>query len=123
MVGAWEVGPANAAGKKNIAGKQDGVGCRIEAKASGAVARNEKYAKWHATEDHLGRFLNQKIRLNRFWLEREPCILVKIGIGHERDAVFVKSDLAMGGLLEFGSVIKVVRVSVGDYQQIESHSE
>ena len=108
MIAPWEICPPDAAGEKNVTAKKDVVWRRVKAKASGTMAGNKKNPKGNAAKIGGGSLLNQKIRQYRFWLEKEPHVFIKLGIGDERKTIFVKSDLAFARSLDFGCVIEMV---------------
>jgi hypothetical protein len=123
MIAPWEICPAYAPGEKNVTVKKDVVWRRVKAKASGTVARNKKNSKANSAKVGGRRLLDQKIRPYGLWLEKEPHVFKKIGIGDERNTIFVKSDLALACSLDFGCVIEMVGVTVREHQQIESDSQ
>jgi hypothetical protein len=87
------------------------------------VAGNQKNTKRYSTKIDFGCLLDQKIGLHRFRLEKETHVFEKIRIGDERNTIFVKSDLALTERLEFSCVIEMVRMTVGQDQQIESYPQ
>jgi hypothetical protein len=123
MIAPWEICPPDAAGEKNVTAKKDVVWRRVKAKASGTMAGNKKNPKGNAAKIGGGSLLNQKIRQYRFWLEKEPHVFIKLGIGDERKTIFVKSDLAFARSLDFGCVIEMVGVAVREHQQIEPDAQ
>jgi hypothetical protein len=123
MITAWEICPADASGEKYVAGEQDLLGRGVKAEASRAMAGNEKDRKGRAAQIYVRRFLDQKVRPDRFCLKKESPVLKKIRFCHERDTIFVVSDLAIGCSLDLGRVIEMVRVTVGKDQQIEPDSQ
>ena len=123
MITAWEICPADASGEKYVAGEQGLLGGGVKAKASRAMAGNEKDRKGRAAQINVRRLLDQKVRLNWFCLKKESPVLKKIRFCHERDTIFVVSDLAIGCSLDLGRVIEMVRVTVGKDQQIEPDSQ
>jgi hypothetical protein len=123
MITAWEICAAYASGEKYVAGKQDLFGGGVKAEASRAVAGNKKDRKGHAAQINVRRLLDQKVGLNGLCFKKEAPIFKKIRICHERDTIFMVSDLAFGCSLDLGCVIEMVRVTVGKDQQIEPDSQ
>ena len=114
MVATWYIGAANATGKKNVTTKKYPVVGGIEAEASRAMTRDEKDAKRDAAKVASRRLLNQKIGLHGLGSKGEPHFPVKIRIGHQRNAILMESQLTLGHPLDFGSVVKVIDMPVGD---------
>jgi hypothetical protein len=85
------------------------------------MARNEENSERYAAQINPRCFFNQKIRLHRFRFQKEPSIFEEIWISDERNAVFVISHLALARLLDFGCIVKMVEMTVSDYQQIQSY--
>ena len=123
MIAAWEVCPADAPGEEDVAPEQDIFGGGVKAEAPGTVTGNKKNGKRCAAKINVGCFLDQKVRLDRFRFENETPVFKKIRIRHQRETFFMVSDLAFGCPLDLGCVIEVVRVTVGQEQQIESDSQ
>src|ERR1700724_1929983 len=90
-------------------------------KAARTMAGNQKNAKKHSAKINFGCLLDQKIRLHRLRLEEETLVSEKIRIGDERKTIFVKGDLAFAERFEFSGVIEMVRMAVGQDQQIEPY--
>jgi hypothetical protein len=123
MIGSWEICAADAPGEKYIAVEDNLVAGGVEAKAPGAMTRNKKNTKGYAANVYSRRLPDQKIGLYRFSFQEKASLFEKIRIGHERNTVFVKSDLAFACPLDFGRVIEMVRVTVRQQQHIESYAQ
>ena len=123
MVAAWKVCPADAPGEKDIAPEEDIFGGGVKAEAPGTVTGNEKNGKGQAAKFNARGFLDQKVRLDSFRFKIEALVFKKIRICHQGETIFVVSNLAFGCPLDLGRVNEVVRVTVGQEQQIESDSQ
>jgi hypothetical protein len=123
MIAPWEVCSADAAGEKYIAGEQDLVGGRIEAKASGTMAGNKQNTKGRSAKIKLCGLLDQKISLDGFRFEKETPVFKEVRVCHERDTILVIGDQTFGGPLDLGRVIEMVGVTMRQDQQIESYSQ
>ncbi len=123
MIAAGKVGPTDAPGEKDVAGEEDLVIRGIKTQTPGTVAGNQKNAKKHSAKINFGCLLDQKIGLDRLRLEEETLVFEKIRIGDERNTIFMKSDLAFAERLEFSGVIEMVRMTMGQDQQIEPYAQ
>jgi hypothetical protein len=123
MIAAWEVCPADTPGEEDIAPEEDIFSGRVKAEAPGTVTGNKKDGKGHTAKINVRCFFDQKVRLDRFRFENEAPVFKKVRICHQRETFLMVSDLAFGCPLDLGCVIKVVRVTVGQEQQIESDSQ
>ena len=85
------------------------------------MARNKEDSKWYAAQINSLCFFDEKIRLHRFRFQKKTCIFEEIWIGDERNAVFVISHLALARLLDFSCIVKMVKMTVSQYQQIQSY--
>ena len=112
MIAAWEVCPADASGEKHVAVEYDVIAGGVEAKASRAVTGNQKNTKGRAAKINMSCLFDQKVRVHGFRFEKEIPIFEEIRVCHQRDTIFVIADLASGGLLNFGGVVKVIGVTV-----------
>jgi hypothetical protein len=123
MIAARKVCPADASGKKYVAGEEDLVAGGVEAKASGTVTGNQKNTKGPAAKIKLSGLFDQEVRVDGFCFKKETSIFKEIRICHQRDPIFVITDLASGGPLDLGGVIEMVGVTVCEDQQIESYPQ
>jgi len=114
MIAAWEVSPADASGEKHVAVEQDLIAGGVEAKASGTMTGNQKNTKRRAAKINVSCLFDQKVRMHGFRFEKEIPIFEEIRVCHQRETIFVITDLASGGLLDFGGVVKVIGVAVGE---------
>jgi len=121
MIAPWEVCPANTPREKYIAIEKNIVSSRVEAEAPGAVPGNKEDAKSYAAKVNLRGLLNQKIRLYRLRFQIKSQFFEKVRIGHERNTIFVKSDLAAECPFDFGCIVEMVDMTVSDQQQIKSY--
>ena len=114
MIAAREICPADASGEKHVAVEQDLIAGGVEAKASGTVTGNQKNTKGRAAKINVSCLFDQKVRVHGFRFEKEVPIFEEIRVGHQRDTIFVIADLASGRILNFGGVVKVIGMAVGE---------
>jgi|SRR5271157_199725 len=123
MVAARKIGASDASREKHVTTEKKRVVGGIETEAPGAVTRNEKNAKEDIAEFRLRRFLDQEIGAHRFRFEIEAQVLVKFGIGHQWNAVFMEPNLAVRHSLDLGSVIEMVDVSMSDQEHVDPYPQ
>jgi hypothetical protein len=123
MVAPGKVRPADAPGEKDVASEEDIFGGGVKAEAPGTVAGDKKDGKGRTAKINVRCFIDQKVRLDRFSVEIEALVFEKIRICHQGETIFMVSNLAFGCPLELGGINEVVRVTVGQEQQIESDSQ
>ena len=107
----------DAAGKKNVAADEEFVLAREKTEAARTMPRHFENLEVHPEKVARRRRLDQEIGLDRLDLELEPEIEEEIRVGDHRRAVGMNADRATEALFDFGHVLDVIDMPVGEEEE------
>lgn len=123
VIASRQVSSANASRKEYVSADEELVISSVETETPWTMAGNKENSKSDSAKFNFGCLLNQKIRLNRFRLQKKPELFEKIWICDERNSLSVKCDRTLEYSFYFRRVVDMIDVAVSDQEEVRSDGQ